>query len=368
MPVINGRACRARFTSLKIGELSSVDNPAQPGALATIMKRHEPAQPDAQVIADLAKYICEDDGAHSFSEVLADNKFSQEIWPYTDALSQSIRSIVGDTSLTGGERETKISASVGEFLAAVRTISPEVEKRLSGLIRKETTMPKSIEELTAKVEELTGQLTAANALVATEKSRADTAETALATTKTELDAAKVAGGELATVKAELATTKAQLVAATDETIKVGGEEIKKSEVGDANFKLAKTLADERQIATLEKRAGELYPHVAGTTAEKALILKAIDGKPEDDPTRKAIEAVLTSCEKMVKAGFDRLGTSGGQTETAKAAQVAFDDKVDEIMKANPNMKKHEAMEKVRQDHPAIFKAYQNGGADDAAAN
>lgn len=368
MPMIAGKPCRSRFTSLKIGELSSVDNPAQPGAVATIMKRHEPAQPDAATIANLAKYICEDDGAHSFQEVLADNKFSQEIWPYTDALSQSIRSIVGDTSLTGGERENKINQSVGEFLAAVRTISPEISKRLSDLItRKEHTMPKTVEQLEKEVGELTGQLTAANALVASEKARADTAETAKTAAEAERDAAKAEGGELATVKAELVTTKAALAAATDETIKVGDQEIRKSAVGDANFTLAKTLANERQTAQLEKRAAEEFPHVVGTATEKALILKAIDGRPETDPTRKAIEAVLTAQEKMTKAGFARLGTQGGQTETQKAATEAFTEKVAEVRKANPNMAEHEAMEKVRVDHPEIFAAYQNGGSD-AAAN
>jgi hypothetical protein len=37
--------------------------------------------------------------------------------------------------------------------------------------------------------------------------------------------------------------------------------------------------------------------LSGPPAEKALVLKVIDGKPEDDPTRKAIETVLTACRK-----------------------------------------------------------------------
>lgn len=39
MPVIDGKVRRARFTSLKLAELSSVDRPAQAGAKAVIMKR-----------------------------------------------------------------------------------------------------------------------------------------------------------------------------------------------------------------------------------------------------------------------------------------------------------------------------------------
>jgi hypothetical protein len=357
MPVINGQVARSRFNSLKIGELSSVDNPAQPGARATIMKRHDGAKPNADTVAFIAKYIGCDDGAHSFNEVLIDNKFSQEIWPYTDALSQSIRSIVGDTAITGDQREEKITQSVSQFLAAVRTISPETAKSLESLIRKDENMPKSIEELEKQVGELTGQLTSANALLATEKARADSAEKAKNDMAAERDKAKEDCGK----------AQADLAAATDETIKVGDQEIKKSAVGEANFTLAKTLANERQTAQLEKRAAEEFPHVVGTAAEKALVLKVIDGKPEDDPTRKAIEQVLTACEKMTKAGFDRLGSTGGQTETEKAATEAFTTKVAEVRKANPNMKEHEAMEKVRLDHPDLFQAYQNGGAD-APAN
>jgi hypothetical protein len=356
MPVINGQVARSRFNSLKIGELSSVDNPAQPGARATIMKRHDGAKPNADTVAFIAKYIGCDDGAHSFNEVLIDNKFSQEIWPYTDALSQSIRSIVGDTAITGDQREEKITQSVSQFLAAVRTISPETAKSLESLIRKDENMPKSIEELTQKVEELTGQLTSANALLATEKARADQAEKAKADMEAERDKAKEDCGKAQKALAE----------ATDETIKVGDQEIKKSEVGVASFNLAKSLANERTTAILEKRAAEEYPHVVGTATEKALVLKTIDGLAEDNPTRKAIEAVLQSCEKMTKAGFARIGTTGGQSETEKAATDAFMTKVAEVKKNAPDMPDHEAMEKARIENPDLFAAYQNGGA--GAAN
>jgi hypothetical protein len=43
MPIIDGEVVRARFHSLKINELSSVDRPAQPGALAVLLKTEKPA-------------------------------------------------------------------------------------------------------------------------------------------------------------------------------------------------------------------------------------------------------------------------------------------------------------------------------------
>jgi vacuolar-type H+-ATPase subunit I/STV1 len=343
MPVIDGQVRRSRFTSLKLRELSSVDNPAQIGARMAIMKR---APVDRSIDESVLKYICENDGAHSFQEVLADSKFDQNVWPCVDALSQSIRSIVGDKSLTGGEREAKISASVTDFLTAVRDISPEVSKQLAELVRKrEGQMPKTVEELEKQVGELTGQLTSANALIATEKARADTAEKAKADAMSEKDK----------MKAECDTAKAALTAATDETIKYGGEEIKKSEVGDGPFKIAKGATIEAQKQRLEKLAGEKYQHVVGTATEKALVLKTIDQLAEDDPTRKALEAVLTSAEKMAAAGFDRLGGQGGDNPTQKAAQSTFDSKIGDIQKRD-NCTRTQAMSKARSEFPAEYSA------------
>lgn len=344
MPVIDGKLCRSRFTGLKLRELSSVDNPAQPGATAAIMKRHDPAPLDVVLLAGVAKYVCETDGAHTFAEVLTENKFSQEVWPCVDALSQSIRSIVGDSSLAGGEREAKISSSVEEFLSAVRAISPEVYKQLSELCRKrEGQMPKTVEEM--------------EVLLATEKARADKAEGLL----------KTADESLQTEVTAHNATKALLVTATEETIKVGETEIKKSVVGPEQFAMAKALADERDMANLEKRAGADYGHVVGTPAEKAKVLKLVDGLAADDPTRKALEGIMTSAEKMVVQGFANLGASGGSSPTQKAAQATFDGRVAEIQKRD-NCSQHRAMSKAREQFPAEFEAaYGDGGEASGAA-
>jgi hypothetical protein len=333
MPYISGRGVvRARYTALKLGELSSVDNPAQPGALALIMKRHEGMDP--AVVADVAKYVCETDGAHTFQEVLRENKFSQEIWPCVDALSQSIRSIVGDGSLTGAERETKVRNSTDQFLAAVNAIAPEVSKQLEPLLaRKERDMPKSIEDLEKQVGELTGQLTSATALAQTEKARADKAE-----------------GELASEKSAHGETKKALATATEEVLKVGDVEVKKSEVGEAQFNLTKGLQNEAQMARLEKRASDEFQHVVGTATEKALVLKAIDSKPADDPTRKAMEAILTSAEKMAKLGFDSLGGRGEGDPDVKKALQTYDGKVAEIQKRD-SISRSAAMSKARNEFP-----------------
>lgn len=346
MPVIDGKVQRARFTRLSLKELSSVDNPAQPGATMAIMKRADPDRD--QCASEVAKYICETDGAHTFAEVLRENKFSQEVWPCVDALSQSIRSIVGDQSLTGGEREAKIRASTEQFLSAVEAISPEVSKQLSELCRKrEGPMPKTVEELQAELDKANGNLTAATERADTEKARADKAEADLTAERTAHE-----------------TTKGQLVAATEETIKVGEVEIKKSVVGPEQFAMAKALADERDLANLEKRAATEYPHVVGTTAEKAQVLKMVDSRAADDPVRKSFEAIISSAEKMAAQGFESLGAGGGASPTQKAAQGTFDQKVNEIAKRD-GIARHAAMSKARSEFPAEYEAAY-GEQDDSA--
>lgn len=342
MPIINGKRVKARYTSLKLNEVSSVDNPAQPGAIGSVIKRFFPGD-RAEIAAEIAKYISTDDGAHSFAEVITENKFSEQIWPYTDALSQSIRSIVGDTGLSGADREAKINTSVSEFLAAVRTISPATEKQLSELIcKREDPMAKTVEQLEQEIATLKGTHTAS---IETITKRAEVAEKAAAD----------AVAENLKLKGECDEAKKALVAATDEVITVGGQELRKSAVGEANFSVAKAMREERDTAVFEKRADSEFSHVVGSTTEKALVLKAIDALPEE--TKKAAEAVFTAAEKMAKAGFETLGSRGGfgQEPTQKAATATFDGKVTEIAKRD-GIPEFEAMSKARSEFPTEFAA------------
>jgi hypothetical protein len=348
----DGPHVRARYTKLKLRELSSVDKPAQIGARALCMKRADDDHFDAAIVAELAKYVCETDGAHSFSEVLRENEFSQKIWPCVDAFSQSIRSIVGDSSITGAEREGKIAQSTSEFLAAVRAISPDAEKLLSETIRKEDNMAdeNKVAELTRKVEDLTGQLTSATTLASTEKSRADTAESQLATEKT-----------------EHAATKQKLVEATDEMIKVDETEVRKSAVGETQFAVTKALVEKAEIAEIEKRVERDFKHVPGTVADLAKGLRHIEKLAADDPARKALEGVLSAAEKMAAGAFDSLGHGHPRSADAKKAEADFMAKVDEIQKRD-DIKRSDAMSKARDEHPALFEAYQSGGAVAVEAN
>lgn len=243
MPVINGKPRKARYTSLKLEELSSVDRPAQTGAKAVIMKRHH------------------DDELH----------------------------------------------------------------------KRGTTMTKTIEELTAENADLTAKLAKACG---------------------ELDDLKAKMGEQET---ELEETKKSLAAATDETVSVGGESFRKSEVGDVSFRAMKAMANERDTARFEKAASEQYPTLVGTATEKGAVLKAM--ATMDTETAKALTSILDAAEKMAKAGFDRIGTAypGVSQPTAKAAQATYDAKVAEIAKRD-GISQTAAMQKARTEFPDEFAA------------
>jgi hypothetical protein len=334
-----GTVTRARFTSLKLGELSSVDRPAQAGALATIMKRDDGTPPPAPVrktgasllAMSVAKYIDSDAGAHTFDEVLQANVFDEKIWPMTSALSQSIRSIMADKNLKPADKETKVTDSVDEFLTAVREISPSAEKRLAELISKKDDTMKTVAELIAENPALKAHIEGI-------EGERNTAKTALETEKA----------------AHVETAKA-LTAASDEVIKVDGQDVRKSAVGDASFAVFKSLDNRATMATLEKRAGDEFGALVGTATEKALVLK--HAATMDEATRKAFDAILTSAQAMAAKGFDRLGGAGGLDPTSDVAKAQgdFKGKVTEIAKRD-GVSEFKAMQKARTEFPDEFAA------------
>lgn len=166
-----------------------------------------------------------------------------------------------------------------------------------------------------------------------------------------------------------ATKKGAVKKGADETVVIDGKTIAKSDVGQNMFAIFKAQAarlqkaeediakerDLRVTAEFKKRADDLYPHVPGSTDERADMLKAIDKMPE--ALKKSFEKVLESSERLAKSAFDTLGISGtsGATDVKKAA-VDFNGKVAEIAKRD-GISRSAAMSKARVEHPDLFKAY-----------
>ena len=116
----------------------------------------------------------------------------------------------------------------------------------------------------------------------------------------------------------------------DEVAKIGGQEIRKSAVGDTAFEIMKAQQaqldnqaadikkanDATELSDLRKRADDEYLHVPGSTEERADMLKAMSGM--DEPLRKSFEAVFTQSEKLAKSAFSTLGHNNGGVEKGSA--------------------------------------------------
>jgi hypothetical protein len=122
-------------------------------------------------------------------------------------------------------------------------------------------------------------------------------------------------------------------AASDEVLKVGDLEIRKSAVGDANFAIFKAQQQEiakerdaREILEFTKMAETLYPTLPGEPIAKAQALRAMQKLGENE--RKALETMLKSGNDARKATFREIGGSGGN-----GADMP-DDKLDVLAKTH----------------------------------
>lgn len=73
-----------------------------------------------------------DKEAQTFGEIRAAEEVSENLWKYTDALRQSIRSIVGDGELDANTKHIKLNETLDQFSAAMKSIFPA----LAGFVNK----------------------------------------------------------------------------------------------------------------------------------------------------------------------------------------------------------------------------------------
>lgn len=316
--------------AFKIDEISGVDRPAQEHAKVTILKRNSAPTLDAERIAkDLYGVMSSSGnppGPRSFADLFAateecrrQSEVSQELWPYFDALTDSIRSIVADGSSDEAGKINAIRQSIDQFTEAVTAAVPDAEAEIEKLFTDPAssgvfsagspgfTVSKGDSEMTdleKKVSDLTIQ-------VADLTKRAEKADADLAKANTDLTAEKAKVADL---------TKAADIAKNDEVLKVGETEVRKSAVGEASFAFMKAqqaeiqkARDEAELATLTKRAGDELGHLPGEPIAKAKVLKAIGGMGEED--RKALDTMLKAGEAAVAKGFSTFGIKPGVTNS-----------------------------------------------------
>jgi hypothetical protein len=328
-------ATKRIMRAFKIDEISGVDRPAQEHAKVTIMKRNGAPMIDAEKIAkDLYGVMSSSGnppGPRSFADLFAateecrrQSEVSQELWPYFDALTDSLRSIVADATMDEPGKINAMRQSIDQFTAAVVSAVPDAEAEIEKLFTNPaasgvfsagpsgSTVNKGDPDMT-DLEKKVGDLTSQ---VADLTKRAEKAEADLATEK-----AKVA---------DLA--KAADIAKNDEVLKVGETEVRKSAVGEASFAFMKAqqaeiqkARDEADMERLQKRAETEIGHLPGEAIAKAKVLKAINGMGEED--RKVLDTMLKAGEAAITKGFEKFGVSprtsvGSDDPTAKLDGLA----------------------------------------------
>lgn len=144
-------------------------------------------------------------------------------------------------------------------------------------------------------------------------------------------------------------TKARDVAASDEVLKVGDVEVRKSAVGDATFSVIKAQQaqiqkerDERELLELTKRAEADYGSLPGEPIAKAKALMAMTRLPEAE--RTALEAMLKSGNVALSKSYAPL--PGGRAAPAISGNA--DEKLNALAKA-----------KAEKESVNFYKAYQD---------
>jgi len=401
-----------------INEISAVDNPAQAGAKALIMKRHTDV-----VAAIIKRYIDPVEGAVSFDTLIAEQVkedryhiIMQEIGSSIYTLESALRSIAGDANMDSEAKQAMMRSSVEAFLAVIRERWPDVEEALQESLEGETTKQKGnssmdaetkkmVDDLNKQVTDLTAQLEAATAAGDDAKKAAElqgqldeltTKSDALAA---QLEEAATKAAEQAAVLEE-ATEKAKMSddekahfaslskedkgkflamssddrkkamkksADDDETIEVDGVVVSKAAVGDSQFAIIKSqqarieqanadIRKERDARELAQYTKRADDELGDLPGETAA--KAAVLKAVDglsDEVQATITAMFKAGSGAIKSAFDSLGHGGGDN-TAKDAG-AFEKKVAEIRKRD-DVSRTQAMATARKEHPDLFKAYQ----------
>jgi hypothetical protein len=338
----------------------------------------------AYAVAETMQPVEERTGAKDFATLFAQDEAerrecdaSQEMWPLFNALRESLTSIVADSALDETAKLEMIRRSVEDFMNEVADKVPEVEAELTKIFtalktkgthagdlagdpasKKEHTMSgdtPTVADLQKSVADMTAELKTAKAMA----ELSDAAKDYLKSLTKEDATAFLA------MTPEQRTQKMALAKANDETITVDGRVIRKSVVGEdafavmkaqqtsieANATALKAATEKADMAEFTKRADGEFAHVAGTTDEKAKMLKAIAGIT-DEAVRKSFDTVLKAAEAMAKAGFDRIGHGNGQVVEGSAEDQLVK-KANEYAKAN-KVSYEVAYDKVCQAEPALY--------------
>lgn len=114
-------------------------------------------------------------------------------------------------------------------------------------------------------------------------------------------------------EAELA--KRADIAKSDETLEHDGVVLRKSVIGEDQFKVMKSLTETNEINAFTKRVDSEIPSLPGTSIAKAKALRAVSKLAKED--REVVEAMLKGGNAAMRVQMTTLGKDGNGDDTAE---------------------------------------------------
>lgn len=349
-------------------------------------EEEEEDEDEADMVDKILKgYIDTSAGAKTFAEVFEICRQQDEhyemldkAWPVISALDQSIRSIVADTEIDTTTKHTMLRNSVETFLAAIKSVMPEIEEVLEKALNtigfnpeKGNRMSKNtdVAALQKQLNELSKKLTVLESEKSYFKAVADLSPEEKEYFDKANDKAKAEFLKMKPAERAQAIAKAKK---EDEVIEVDGNKLYKSKCDPAMWAFIKAQAEQtenlkkkldeereaRREAQLAKRAKDELSYLAGTDEEKVELLKALETLPESQ--RKVMDSVLKSASAAAQLSMQALGVRHAPSDLTKARNDEahpFTKAVNEI-RARDNCSHQEAMRKARKENPEAFQDWQ----------
>lgn len=295
---IDGKTHARKATSLTVGFVSAVKDPAHEGAKSLVLKTREktPMVTGEQVLKS------------AFTEALAKselqdglNELFDKAWTLRSALREAAEDIAKDESIT--DKNAAMKSAIDEYLAAEKVLADKLVTPSEPTVKTIVMTPEQAEyyntlDETNKTAFASMDDNARNALVSVAKTR-------------------------------------------DESITVEGETIMKSKVGEAVFKQMKAMqekieksAEAEKIAKAKQVVEETLKNLPGEETEKTAVVLAIQSLPEKEA--KAVMKMLTSGDNLFA---DRMEPA---IAVNKKAAKSFDELVAEYIESHPGTKRSDA--------------------------
>lgn len=296
----DGKTHARKATSLKVGFVSAVQDPAHEGAKSLVLKtREKKPMLDEKIIKS------------AYQEAFAKRDLDDSLydmfdkhWTLRDALFKAKDDIAEDDSIT--DKKAALAEAFGEYLDHFRELGSKMLKSSEPVVK---TIVMTVEQ------------------AAYYNTLDDVNKTAFEALNDEARDALVSVSK-----------------SKEECITIDGETIQKSKVGESVFKQLKSMQNEIQkskdaekVAKAKKVADETLKHLPGEESSKTAAVLAIQSLPAEQS--EAIMKMLQSGESVMAGRFE-------PAAPVHKKITKFDDLVNEYMNKNPKDTRSQAIQAV----------------------